>query len=295
MGQRDIFQRVKWGIIRYLSYMPISDRLYIQLRYWLTFGRKPDLIHPKTYTEKIQWLKLYDTRSEYTHLSDKYAVRSYISELVGESYLVPLLGVFEKIEDIPFQDLPPKFVLKATHGCGWNIMCHAKDRLDIPRVKRQLKTWLSSNYYQRGRETVYKNISPRIICEEMLPLPPDGLPDFKFVCFSGKAQYIQIDSDRFTNHTQSFYDLDWRRLPFECAYPSCARDYAPPSRLKEMIELAECLADNIPLVRVDQYLVEGQIYIGEMTFSPGNGFFRFKPEEWDHRFGDRLNLPAPSR
>jgi hypothetical protein len=293
MRLKNILLRFKSGVIRLLTYLPISDRLYIQLRYWLVFGRRPDLDHPRTYTEKIQWYKLYGLKPAYALLADKYAARSYFRRKAGESYLPKLLGVYDHVEDIPFHELPQKFVLKATHSSGWNILCHSKDQLDIQQTRQQLKKWLSSNYYWVGREVNYRHISPRIICEEMLPSPPGGLLDYKIVCFAGEPQFIEVDFDRFTHHTRNFYDLNWQRLPFECAYPSHPTDCARPSKLKEMLSLAENLAAGILLVRIDLYLVGEQIFIGEMTFTPDNGFAPFKPAEWDRKIGECLKIQAP--
>ena len=294
-GKRSIIHRGRSAFIRLLSHLPVSDRFYIQARYWLAFGRRPDLVRPQRFTEKIQWLKLHGYKPGYTRLVDKFAARSYFEQVAGESYLVPLIGVYERAEDIPFQALPQKFMLKTTHGSGWNIRCNSKDRLDMPRSRRQLNAWLTQNYYAVGREPVYKDIPPRILCEEMLPSPPGGLADYKIFCFSARARLIQVDLNRFTHHSRSFYDRDWQRLPFEFAYPAGTEEIPAPSGLGEMVTLAERLAGEIPFIRVDFYQVGEKIYIGEMCFYPDNGFYRFQPDEWDQKIGDMLNCLGPSQ
>jgi hypothetical protein len=240
---------------------------------------------------KIIWQNLYDRAPIYTELVDKYAVRDYVARKVGEDYLNTFYGVYEDVDSINFEDLPPQFVLKGTHGADMILICKDKTQFDIPRAKKTIKKWLGTNFYKLWGEHAYDKVPPRIICEQYLVNANESaLVDFKYHCFHGEPKHIQIDRDRFTNHTLNFYDLKWNRLPFGLWYPQAKEDLPKPKNLEIMTQLARTLAQGFKFVRVDFYNVDGRIYFGEMTFYPCNGFGVFNPVEKDFEFGSWVHL-----
>lgn len=269
------------------KYILFLEKLYIKRRFNKTFGCELKWENPKTFNGKIQWLKLHDRNPLYTKLADKYEVRTYVEEKIGSSYLNELHGVWTSHTDINFNTLPNQFIFKTTHGSNWNIICHSKSDLKIPAARKRLKKWLSKNYYDLGREWVYKDILPRIICEKYLG--PEIL-DYKIFCFNGEPTLIQIDVDRYSNHRRIFYDVKWNIQLFTVHYPKYAVAIPKPGNLDEMIYVACKLSKNIPFVRVDLYSINGIVLFGEMTFFPGNGFEKFLPEECDYEVGRYLNL-----
>ncbi|MBA3445498.1 MAG: glycosyl transferase [Gemmatimonadales bacterium] len=273
--------------------IPISDRLYVKWRYLLTFGRPLDLAHPLAFTAKLQWLKLYGRPKQYAPLADKCAVYDYVRARIGETHLNRLLGVYQNASEIPWDNLPEKFVLKATHASGWNLIVPDKARLDRQKAMETCQRWLKTSYSARSREPVYQDIPPRIICVEYLGDPDTELFDYKLYCFNGRVRLIHVDTQRFTRHQRTFYSTDWERLPFGYTYPTKNEDVERPAGLKEMISLAEQLAGAIPFVRVDFFHIRNQIIFGEMTFFPDAGFGAFTPPEWDTLIGSYLELPSP--
>jgi hypothetical protein len=272
--------------------IPISDRRYVTWRYFLTFGRPLDLSHPLTFTAKLQWLKLYGRPEQYAPLADKCAVYDYVRARTGSAHLNRMLGVYQQISEIPWDDLPEKFVLKATHASGWNLIVPEKARLDRQKAMQTCQQWLETSYSARSREPVYKDIPPRIICVEYLGDPDTELFDYKLYCFNGKVRLIHVDTQRFTGHQRTFYTPDWERLPFSYTYPVRSEDVPRPAALKAMIALAERLAGTIPFVRVDFFYIHNQVIFGEMTFFPDGGFGAFTPPEWDAIVGSYLELPS---
>lgn len=272
--------------------LPFGDKTYINLRFLMAFGYRMNWQNPRTFNEKLQWMKIYGTGSDLSRYADKYFVREYVEQKVGCRYLIPMFGVYNSVDEIPFDQLPNEFVLKATHGSGWNFICTNKNELNIPKVKKQLNTWLKQNFYRYGRETVYKRISPRIIGEVLLNNgnPYNAIPDYKLFCFQGKAHFIQYDANRFTDHRRNFYSVDWQLLPFQLIYPPLSEVVQPPKHLEEMIDVAETLASDFPFVRIDLYEVNDQIFFGEMTFYPESGFGFFRPKEWDAILGSHISL-----
>ena len=254
-------------------------------------GKKLNLQNPQTFNEKIQWLKLYDSTPIKTMLADKYLVREWVNEKIGEEYLIPLLGVWDKFDDIDFDKLPEKFVLKANHGCGWNIIVKDKNNFNINDAKKKFDVWMNTNYaFKNGLELHYKNIAPKIIAEKYIE-NDEGLLDYKFLCFNGKVKYVWVDTDRFTAHKRDIFDLDWNHLPFTIKFPNAKKTPGKPKRLKEMIELATELSKGFAHVRVDFYEVDSKIYFGEVTFTSGSGIEKFCPEEYDLKLGQMIELP----
>lgn len=271
------------------SFLP--DRLYLKIRFYLEVGRKLDLKNPVTYNEKLQWLKLHDKRPEYTQMVDKYEVREYIKEKIGEEYLIPLLGVWNTPDEIEFDKLPNQFVLKCTHDSGGLVICRDKSTLDIKATKKRLKKCLRRNFYKFGREWPYKDVKPRIIAEEfMVDESGTELKDYKFYCFNGSPKALLIASDRPFDTKMDFFDAEFNHLNIRRAYPNSDKEISKPASFDDMIALSKKLSENIMHVRVDLYDINGKIYFGEITFFPASGFTPFDPPQWDYTFGDWLKL-----
>jgi len=269
-----------------------TDRQYAIARFRETFGYDLDLKTPKTFNEKIQWIKLYDRNSKYKLLSDKFLVRKYVSQKIGDVYLNQLIAVYSSPEDIDFNELPNQFVLRMAHGSGWNIICHDKNQLDIEECRKKLFHWSKQDYYHLGREWVYKKIKPRILCEKFLSGDPKlGLLDYKIFCFHGNPKYIQVDIDRYTNHSRDFYDVNWKKQYFSIMYPLYKHDIPRPKHLDKMLEISKILADKIPFCRVDLYSFQETVLFGEITFYPGCGFEKFYPSIMDEKLGGYINVP----
>ena len=271
----------------------LPDSLYIKLKYFLHFKKFPNLKNPNTFNEKLQWLKLHDRNPEYTKMVDKYEVRKYIAEKIGEEYLIPLLGVWDKAEDIDFDKLPDQFVLKCNHNSGLG-MCICKDKsvLDIRKVKKELTLGLKENYYKMGREWPYKNVKPRIIAEKyMVDESGTELKDYKFLCFNGKVKLIEYHTGRFSgNHTQDFYDEKWNKT--DISQEGTISDFVveKPLMFDEMVRLSEILAENIPHVRIDWYQINDKIYFGEITFFDSSGLILFDNEDDNLYLGSLIDL-----
>lgn len=274
--------------IRYL----ISSKFYIKCSYKWRTGEKLNLSNPKSFNEKIQWLKLYDRNPMYTILADKYHVREYVSKTIGDQYLIPLIGVYDNVDDIPWDKLPTKFVLKCNHASGTNIICKDKSKLNIRDSTKKLKKWMKMNYYWRGREWAYKNIKAKIICEKyMVDESGVELKDYKIFCFHGEPKLIQVDYNRFVNHKRNLYDTSWNYIDASIEYPNDSTVHIKkPDKLEEMLELARRLSAGFPHVRVDFYSIAGKIYFGEMTFYPESGYGKFNPKELEFQMGTWMSI-----
>ena len=278
------------GLINWLS-----DETILKMQFKTKMGEKLNLENPKTFNEKLQWLKLYDRNPTYTELVDKYKVRKYISDNIGDEYLIPLIGVWNKFEEIDFSKLPNQFVLKCTHDSGGLIICTDKNKLDIEAARKKINRCLKRNHYYAGREWPYKNVKPRIICEKyMVDESGIELKDYKFMCFNGevKCSFVCLNRNSPNGLNVDFYDMDWNSMPFERHYPSSGSTIPRPKNFDKMIEIAENLSKNIPFVRVDFYEVDEQLYFGELTFYPGAGFEKFSPESYDYLLGSWIKLPS---
>ncbi len=270
----------------------LPDKLYLQLLYRVRMNQKLNLKNPRTFDEKLNWLKLYDRRPEYTMMADKYEVRNYIKDKIGEEYLIPLLGVWDRVEDIDYDKLPEQFVLKCTHDSGSVIICKDKDTFDIESANNKLNKVLNTNYFYPAREWPYKNIKPRILAE-MYMVDESGteLKDYKIYNFSGKPYLIQVDYGRFTKHERNLYDLDWNYIPEEIEYPTNAdHKIDKPQNIELMLDLAAKLSEGIPSVRTDFYNINGKVYFGEITFYQEAGFARFSSEKFAHQLGEKIVL-----
>ncbi|BES66419.1 ATP-grasp fold amidoligase family protein [Gottschalkiaceae bacterium SANA] len=273
----------------------ISDERYLKFKFRMIMRRKLDIKQPKTFNEKIQWLKLYDRKAKYVELVDKYEVRKHVKALIGEEYLIPLLGVWPTFQEIDFSKLPNRFVLKCTHDSGGVVVCQDKGRLDWDKIGKKMDKQLAKNYYYSGREWPYKNIKPRIICEDLIESESGGLPnDYKFHCFNGKAKNVMICTDRLKGQTQYyFFDRQWKYLPCLVEGWNAPEGFTlpKPEKLDEMFALAETMAKGFAFVRVDLYCEKGKIYFGELTLYPESGFDDVILPETDAAWGRDLQLP----
>lgn len=277
-----------------------GDKVYLSIRYRCLMGVWINWKNPQTFTEKLQWLKLYNRKPEYTTIVDKYAVKEYVANIIGEEYIIPTLGVWDKPEDIDWDSLPKQFVLKTTHGGGGVgvVICKDKATFDKTTAIAKLKESMASDIYSGLREWPYKDVPKRIIAEKFMapeksPAPND-LPDYKFFCFNGEPKYCQVIRDRHTKETIDFYDMDWNHMPFVGLNPVARNGLTPvarPGNLDEMKEICRKLADSKTFVRVDLYVIDGKSYFGELTLYPASGMGVFTPEEWNGKLGDLLTLP----
>jgi len=277
-----------FGMHGLINWLP--DRLYLKLVYWCEFNKKLNLESPVTYSEKLQWLKLFDRNPEYSTYVDKYAVRSYINKVIGDQYLIPLLGVYDSVEEIKWGLLPNKFVLKCTHGSGSNIICTDKNKLDVQTSIMKLNKWMKKSWYWFGREWPYKDVRRRIICEKFISETDSTPNDYKVLCFEGKAKLIEVHMNRFGNHNQDFYDVNWNKTEISQRTPISNIILKKPQILEKMIQLSEVLAQNKHHVRIDWYVVENKLYFGEITFFDASGFCPFDKEEYDLMLGGWINL-----
>lgn len=274
----------------------MSDRTYIKILFFLSGrGQRLNLEAPRTFNEKLQWLKLYDRNPEYIRMVDKYAVKKYVADKIGEEYIIPTLGVWDSFDEIDFESLPDQFVLKCTHDSGSTVVCKSKAEFDYKAARKKINKLLKRNYYWTGREWPYKNVKPRILAETYIEdkTSGHGLRDYKIFVFDGKAEFFYVTSDRgLGSGTRiDLYDLELNKLPCKWGYECSDYAFVPPAGFDDMIRLAERLGEGIPQVRVDMYNIEGQIFFGEMTFFPWAGMMPFEPEEWDLRFGRLIRLP----
>lgn len=256
--------------------------------------KKLDLTNPKTYNEKLQWLKLYNRKQEYTIMVDKYAVKGYVEKIIGKEYIIPTLGVWEHFDDIDFDKLPDQFVLKCTHDSGGLVICKDKETLDKEKAKKQIEHCLKRRYFLNTREWPYKDVKPQIIAEKyMVDESGYELKDYKFFTFDGKVKAMFIATDRGSESETcfDFYDCNFEHLPFKNGHPNAKKKIIKPENFDKMIELAEKLGKDIPHARIDFYNINGKIYFGEITFFHWSGLKPFEPEEWDYKFGSWIQLP----
>lgn len=260
-------------------------------------GRKLNLKNPQTFNEKLQWLKLYNRKPEYTTMVDKYAVKEYVANIIGEEYIIPTLGVWDNIEEIDWDALPNQFVLKTTHGGGGGGVVICKDKATFSRQEacQKLQRSLNSDIYLNYREWPYKDVRKRIIVEKyMVDESGVELKDYKFFCFNGQVKCFKVDFDRFISHKANYYDRDANLLPFGevCCMPDSSKVLEKPKNFEMMLTLAETLSKDITFARIDFYNINGKIYFGEITFFPASGMGKFTQDEWDKKLGDFIKLPV---
>jgi hypothetical protein len=262
-------------------------------------GKKLNLDNPQTYNEKLQWLKLNYRKPIMTTMVDKYEVKKYIADLIGEEYIIPTLGVWDRVEDIDWDSLPNQFVLKCTHDSGGLVVCKDKSKLDKNKAQMRLATSLKRNYYYQNREWPYKDVKPRIIAEQYME-DESGyeLKDFKWFCFDGEVKALFIATDRGVEGEETkfdFFDSEFNHLPFTNGHPNADREIKKPLSFYEMKVLASKLSKGFPHLRVDFYDINGKIYFGELTFYHWSGLTPFDPEDWDYTFGRWIKLPEKQK
>lgn len=284
------------SLVLNLGFM-IPDKLYLNLRYRAEMGHWVNFENPKTFTEKIQWLKLYNRKPEYTTMVDKYAVKDYVASIIGPEYIIPTIGVWNTPEEIDWETLPSRFVLKTTHGGGGGgvVICKDKNTFDKADAIMKLSKNLKGDIYRTRREWPYKNVPHRIIAEEFMEETGyhGDLADYKFFCFNGEPKYCQVIRDRNTKETIDFYDMEWNHQNFVGLNPIAQNGTTPvaqPENLKVMQDVCRRLAKGIPFVRVDLYVINGKEYFGELTFFPASGLGSFSPDQWNEKLGDLLKL-----
>lgn len=268
----------------------MDDESFLKFQYKAWTKKTLHLNPPKTFNEKIQWLKLYDRKLVYTKLVDKYEVRKVIQEKLGEEYLVPLLGVWEKSDEIDFSKLPEQFVLKPTHTSGNVYICRDKSKIDENKIRNMLDQWLKREYFWGNREWPYKNIKPRLIAEEMID---SNIVDYKFYCFNGepKMLYLSQGLEDHSTASISFFDMNLKKLPFgRSDYRPFTTEVEKPKNFDEMVRIATKLSKGFSFVRIDLYSVKNKVYFSEYTLHPCAGYMPFDPEEYDLKLGEMLHL-----
>ena len=277
---------------KYGFFNNLSDENYLKMIYKAKFDKKLDLNNPKTFNEKLQWLKLNDRKDIYTTMVDKYECSEYVKKIIGEEYIIPIIGIYDSINEIDFNSLPNQFVMKCTHDSGGIVICKDKTKLDINEARKKIEKCLKRDYYKYGREWPYKNVKPRIIIEKyMVDESKKELKDYKIFCFNGKPELIMVDSGRYENHIRNVYDVYWNKIDININFPSSS-DFVvkKPDCLEKMLELSKILSKNIPFIRTDFYIINEKIYFGELTFFPGSGLQIITPEIWQRKLGNLIDL-----
>lgn len=277
----------KWG-----GWLP--DKLWLSIRYYLTFGKCINWENPSTFTEKLQWLKIYNRKPEYTTMADKVKAKEWITQKIGEQYIIPTIGVWEHVEDIDFEKLPNSFVLKCNHNSGTGMyICKDKSKMNKSKVIKELKKGLQENYYLHSREWPYKNIPRRILAEQFMQDSRDtneALTDYKFFCFSGEPYIMYISKDNAQSSYTDFFDMDYNRLPIKMKDPNSKIPPSKPEEFEQMKTLARKLSKGVPHLRVDFYIINHKIFVGELTFFHNAGFGPVTPSEWNFKLGNLINL-----
>lgn len=285
-------RRKSLGMLEALSPI-LPDELFLRLKFPLLMGSSLHLRNPRTFSEKLQWMKLHDRRDIYTQMADKASAKEIVASRIGEEHLIPTLGIWEHFEDIDFDCLPEQFVLKCTHDSGSAIICKDKSSFDIESAGKKLSSCLRQNFYLQNREWPYKNIKPQIIAEPFIADIDGATNDYKFFCIDGEPKFMFIASDRGRLDTETkfdFFDMDFNFLPFTNGHPNSTIRPSRPEGWEEMKSLARKLAEGLPFVRIDFYDLDGHIYFGEYTFCHWGGMKPFSPAEWDLKLGDMLKI-----
>lgn len=286
MSSNRIVKKIRYA----LRWMP--DKMYLQLNYFAHFHRFMDLDNPRTFNEKLNWLKLHDHNPTYPEIVDKYTAKGYCEKIIGGEYCIPTIGVWNSFDEIDFDSLPDQFVLKCTHDSEGIVIVKKKSTMDKDAVKEKLISAMHQNFYYIGREWPYKNVKPRIIAEPYLVDDDTGeLRDYKFFCFDGEPKALYIASDRAVDDVKfDFFDMDFKHLDIKQKYPNSSLPIKKPSKFDEMVEISRRLSKGFPHVRVDLYEVNDKVYFGEMTFYHLSGFIPFQPDVWDRTFGDWVRI-----
>ena len=280
------------GIFKFFGLPIFCDKFAIKLQHRLSFNEKLDLKNPKTFNQKLNWMKLYYRKPVLTTMADKYAVKEYVRNLIGDEYVIPLISVYDKWNEIDFSKLQAPFVIKTTHSSGVIIVVRDMKDFDKDNAKKRINKSLKTKYFYRCREWPYKNIKPRIIIEKFIKdSKEENLPVYKFFCFDGEPYLVQtIKNDKTSYETIDYFDMDWKFLDLKQNFENSEVPLDKPSNFEEMKDLARKLAVNQPFVRVDLYSVDGRIYFSEFTFFSDAGYQKFHPEKWDLILGEKIPL-----
>jgi hypothetical protein len=275
----------------------MPDEQYLKKKYKIVMGETLNLDNPQTFGEKMQWLKLYDRKPEYTIMVDKYLMRKFVAEKLGDGYSIPLIGVWNSPDEINFEELPNQFVLKCNHNSGAGMcICRDKNKLDIKQVKAGLKRGLQQNYYLNHREWPYKDVPRRIIAEKYMEQNDDmNLTDYKFFCFNGEPKIMYISKDNAEVPLTDFFDMDFNHLPIRMKDKNAEILSERPICFDDMRDMAGKLSADVPFLRVDFYYIDSKIYVGELTFYHNAGFTKVNPKEWDIKLGEMIELPIKTR
>lgn len=269
----------------------LSDELFLKIKYQYRLHKKLDLKNPKTFNEKLQWLKLNNHKKIYTTMVDKYEAKKYIADIIGERYIIPTLGVYDQFDNIDFDKLPNQFVIKCTHDSGGLVICKDKAKLDRRIAKRRINKSLKHNYYFSGREWPYKNVKPRILIEQYMEDPKTKeLSDYKFFCFNGKIGIVLVCTNRQKNLEETWLDENFNYIDLEEGGHKNRTDLTKPACFEEMKRISRKISKGIPHIRVDLYEINGKVYFGELTFFPASGFERFSDESWNEKLGNMIDL-----
>lgn len=292
------YKRVFYRTLKKLDNLKIihlKDKFYLELLYELKLDKKLNLENPQTFNEKLQWLKLNDRKDIYTTMVDKYEVKKYVADSIGEEYIIPTLGIFDKWEEINFDELPNQFVIKCTHDSGGIAICKDKKNFDYKNAKKKINKSLKNNYYYSNREWPYKNVKPRIIIEKYMEDENDKeLRDYKLYCFDGNVKATLLVTNRMSETQEScfdYFDENFNHLDIvNHWHPNSKILPHKPKNYEKMVELACKLSKNIPHVRVDFYEVNNQVFFGELTFFAMGGFLILSPDDWELEWGNLINL-----
>lgn len=291
---RDPYYEIGYDVLwRHPNWM--SDKWFLKSLWKRTFGYELDLEHPKTFNEKLQWLKLYDRKPEYTTMVDKYLAKQWVADKIGQQYVIPTIAVYDSVDEIDLDKLPDMFVLKCNHDSGNTVICKDKLSFDLESAKQKLDDAVKKDYYLKWREWPYKNVKKKVLAEKYLETSEiDDLIDYKMMTFSGRVKCCFTCTNRRSDNglNVTVYDREWERMPFgRPNHPADVNPIPKPKSYEEMVEISERLGENMPFVRVDFYEIEGRPYVGEMTLYPAAGFEDFEPQEWNRVLGDWIELP----
>ena len=272
----------------------LDDKTYLKIKYKMEMKKELNFEKVQTFNEKLQWLKINDRKDIYTTMVDKYEAKEYVSKNIGKEYIIPTIGIFNNFDEIDFEKLPEKFVMKCTHDSGGIILCRNKKEFDKEKARKKINKQLKKNFYKNFREWPYKNVKPRIIVEDFIG---ENLTDYRIYCFNGKAKYVYmyINNSETTNEKPepencNIYDIEWNLQDFHQKSLPTKENYKKPEQLERMKEISEKLSKDTKFLRVDFYLIDGKILFSEMTFFPGAGFSQFYPEEADYKLGRELKI-----
>lgn len=283
-----------WNVIAKANLCFLSDKSYLRLIYRVVTGDRLHLDSPTLFTEKMQWLKLYDRKPYYTQMVDKIAAKTYVGNIIGYNHIIPTIKIWDSVNDINFQGLPEKFVLKCNHDSGGLVICNNKKELDIVSAKKKLNQSLKRNFYWVGREWPYKDVPPKVFAETFIENSNGNkLQDYKFFCFNGEPEFLYISSN-LTDHSKarlSYITMEWEQAPFyRIDYKQYDKLPPKPKNFELMKEYARKLSKGTPFLRVDFYEIDGELYFGELTFTPGSGLTKFYPSYWESYWGEKIIL-----